>query len=255
MNDKFCVYLYRDPKNGILRYVGEGSLSRPFDHFKRSKNAKFSNMLKKRVLEGYDPKPVIIPALSKQDAQEMEGLLIQLIGREDLGLGTLYNLTDRHGGVGRVQSVKERQKRSIITKENYKNAKKKQNHLIGCNSETAKRNNSAAQQAHWSKPGEREKASIRIKEHFRNGRKTNSESIKKYFSDPKAREKNSKAQLLAQNRPEVLEKRQKHCTIDGGKTIFSSCRQLIDTLGQGQNGYGSPNFCWVINETLVPRKN
>jgi len=54
--------------------------------------------LKKRIAEGYSPLIKIIPAETREDAIEMEILLISLIGRDDLGTGSLFNFTN--GGEG-----------------------------------------------------------------------------------------------------------------------------------------------------------
>lgn len=250
-NSKFCVYLYADPKSGVWRYVGEGSLTRPFDHFKRTKNHQFSNMLKKRVAEGYLPKPVIINATSKDDAQEMEELLISLIGREDLGFGTLFNLTDGgDGGKGRRQTSEERKMRSALAQRQHANAHRKQRHLEGCNA--ARERNSVAQKKSWT---EDRKAmwSVKLATEYQNGRKTNSKAIKKYFADPIARAKNARLQREAQNRPEVKQKRMRKCTVDDGVTVYSSCKELIAALGQGVKGYASPDFAWIVNGDLVKR--
>jgi len=56
-------------------------------------------MLRKRAAEGFKPQLQVIPASSKEDGQEMEMLLIAMIGRKDLGHGPLFNHTD--GGDGR----------------------------------------------------------------------------------------------------------------------------------------------------------
>ena len=55
-------------------------------------------MLKKRKREGFSTGPAVIPASSKEDAQEMEMLLITMIGRSNVGTGPLFNKTD--GGSG-----------------------------------------------------------------------------------------------------------------------------------------------------------
>lgn len=250
-SSKFCVYLYADPKNGVWRYVGEGSLTRPFDHFKRTKNHKLSNMLKKRVVEGYLPKPLIIEASSKDDAQEMEELLIGLMGREDLGLGTLFNLTNGgDGGKGRRQTLAEREMRSKMAKQQHSNPVHKQRHLEGCRS--GRDNNSASQKKSWTED-RRSEWSAQLTSKYANGRKTNSEAIRQYFADPAARVKNAHQQREAQNRPEVKEKRMRKCTVDDGVTVYSSCKELIHTLGQGAKGYASPNFAWVVDGALIKR--
>lgn len=250
-SSKFCVYLYADPKSGVWRYVGEGSLTRPFDHFKRTKNHRFSNMLQKRVAEGYLPKPLIIDAVSKDDAQEMEELLIGLLGREDLGLGTLFNLTNGgDGGKGRKQPLSERKMRSEIAMLQHSDPIKKNKHVEGCKS--GRDNNIAAQKKRWTE--ERRNAwSTQLTTMYAAGRKTNSEALRRYFANPDARAKNAELQRVSHNKPEVKQKRTKKCTVDNGATVYQSCRDLINTLGQGINGYGSPNFAWIIDGVIVKR--
>ena len=102
----FCTYLFKDPKTLEWRYVGQGHISRPKKHVRRSSNPRLHNLLQKRLLEGFQPQPVIIRADTKEDAIEMEMLLIAMIGRADLGTGSLFNLTD--GGDGCRNPVKGR---------------------------------------------------------------------------------------------------------------------------------------------------
>lgn len=117
----YCTYIWRDPKDGTPRYVGEGVLLRPFDHLLPSCKSRLGTMLRKRRREGYDPQPEIILAVSKEDGQEMEMLLIAMIGREDLGTGTLFNKSD--GGrcnAGRVITSEHVQKLVVAAKAHKK---------------------------------------------------------------------------------------------------------------------------------------
>ena len=111
----FCTYLYCDPKSGIWRYVGKGILRRPYSHVKNgSHNSQLHNMLKKRMREGFSPRPIVLSASSEADATEMEVLLIAMLGRFDLSTGTLFNLTDGGEGCqGRKASLEERQRASL----------------------------------------------------------------------------------------------------------------------------------------------
>lgn len=112
----FCTYIFVDPKSNIPRYVGKGLLSRPAEHLKHQTRShqRLRRMLKKRVLEGFNPKPTIILADNEQDAFEMEELLIAMVGREDLGSGTLFNNTNGgEGESGRIVSDETRRKTSI----------------------------------------------------------------------------------------------------------------------------------------------
>lgn len=94
----YFTYLYKDPKSDVYRYVGQGKGNRAFVHKSTKRNTQLSSLLKKRSSEGYDIHPFLIQAESEKDAKEMECLLIEMIGREDLGLGPLFNHTN--GGDG-----------------------------------------------------------------------------------------------------------------------------------------------------------
>lgn len=109
---EFCTYLYKDPKANVSPYVGKGVSARPARHFHPRTDTQLSRMLKKRVREGFSISPVILAAASDDDACEMEMLLIELIGREDLGKGTLFNKTNGgEGAAGRIVTSEEKTKR------------------------------------------------------------------------------------------------------------------------------------------------
>jgi hypothetical protein len=117
----FFAYLYKDPKNGIHRYVGKGQHRRSHDHLKRSSNLQLDRMIKKRLIQGYKLEPQIIPAKDESDAFEIEMLLIKMIGRKDLNEGPLFNQTD--GGetsVGRKAPDAERAQNSRNKKNFYR---------------------------------------------------------------------------------------------------------------------------------------
>lgn len=107
----FYTYLFADPKSGTWCYVGKGKGSRWRSHFSRSTNRRLGNLIKKRVLEGFEMKPVIIEASDNADAVEMETLLIAMLGREDRKTGTLFNLSDGgEGNTGRIISTQTRER-------------------------------------------------------------------------------------------------------------------------------------------------
>jgi len=82
-------------------------------------------MLQKRIIEGFEVSPVVLCADTEADAFEMEELLISMIGREDLGTGTLFNHTNGgEGSSGRVVSEQERAKRSVSLRAMPPDAKK-----------------------------------------------------------------------------------------------------------------------------------
>ena len=92
----FYAYIYHDGPTPI--YVGKGKDDRVGDHLKHAKNRHFHFKLEKMKREGREPRIQIIDAPNEDAAFEMEELLIAMIGRKDLGLGPLLNLTD--GGEG-----------------------------------------------------------------------------------------------------------------------------------------------------------
>lgn len=111
----FCTYVYRDPKTSTPRYVGKGLPTRPYEHLSCGKRAhqRLRRMIAKRKLEGYNPQPIVINAESESDAFEMEELLIAMIGRLDLGTGTLFNNTNGgEGETGRIVPEHVRRKTS-----------------------------------------------------------------------------------------------------------------------------------------------
>lgn len=113
MATQFCTYVWRDPKTNVIIYVGEGKISRPKAHLK-NKGTKLHNVLKKRREEGFNLEPQIIPALSKADAEEMQDLLIAMIGCEFDSSGTLFNLVKTARTTsGRKWSQKEHEARAL----------------------------------------------------------------------------------------------------------------------------------------------
>ena len=86
------VYIHRRKDNDSIFYVGMGSLRRVTD--KKNRNPYWNNVVNKY---GYYTE-VVAEKLSIEDAYELENLLINEIGRKDLGKGDLVNLTD--GGDG-----------------------------------------------------------------------------------------------------------------------------------------------------------
>lgn len=91
MNDK-VLYFHINVTTGEVFYVGIGNSKRPY---KRSSRSKFWNNIVSK--DSYD---IIIEEdnLTWEQACELEKYWISRIGRRDLGLGTLVNLTD--GGEG-----------------------------------------------------------------------------------------------------------------------------------------------------------
>lgn len=103
-----CTYVYKDPRNGVPVYVGKGvykspTRNRAISHISAKSTKKLPNFIRARMAEGYVVVPEIILCETDDQAKEMEMLLIAMIGRENIGTGTLFNLTD--GGEGNVGIV------------------------------------------------------------------------------------------------------------------------------------------------------
>jgi hypothetical protein len=113
MND-FYVYIYLDPrKNGVFNYlqidksfefepfyIGKGRGNRINMGIKESKKDYYKNRkIRSMIKDGYFPIALkIFENLTEKESFEKEIYLIKVIGRMDLSLGPLCNLTD--GGEG-----------------------------------------------------------------------------------------------------------------------------------------------------------
>ena len=112
---EYCTYIWKDPKSGIIRYVGKGLTPRPWAHLMPSTNSRLSRMLLKRQREGFECKPIIIKAASNADACEMEILLIEMLGREIDG-GPLFNVSKGGDGASWTPSAEWKKQRSELSK-------------------------------------------------------------------------------------------------------------------------------------------
>lgn len=113
----FYTYIYRDPsRNNEAFYVGKGSRSRAYQHLKRNDHHPFTHRLQLMKRNGVEPHIEIINAIDEDHAFFMEECCIQVLGRKDLGKGSLLNLSD--GGKGGMSNpgVETRQKLSDAKK-------------------------------------------------------------------------------------------------------------------------------------------
>ena len=113
---QFYIYLYVDPITDKELYVGKGQGRRAWDHFIPSSRSRLSNTLRKRIKQGYNPQPIIINMIDESTAIAMEMFWISYYGREDLGTGTLFNLTS--GGEGFSGLVRTKEHRDKLSKLN-----------------------------------------------------------------------------------------------------------------------------------------
>lgn len=128
MEDIFYTYIYLDPRKlGNYEYddidfsyepfyIGKGKDTRDVTHLKEPKNSFLENKIKRISSEGFEP---IISRFSENlcetEAFDLEIELIRKIGRRDLGLGPLTNLTDGGEGISGM-SDQVRQQISIKLK-------------------------------------------------------------------------------------------------------------------------------------------
>lgn len=107
------VYRHRRLDDNSIFYVGIGiNESRSFS--KRNRNKHWKNITNKTKY----PIELILEDLSWEDACELEILLIELYGRNDLGLGKLVNMTN--GGDGNNNIIVTEEARLKMSKNNGK---------------------------------------------------------------------------------------------------------------------------------------
>ena len=101
---RFYTYLYRDI-DGTPIYVGKGTGRRALSHFKADSH--LGRLLKKRLRDGHKIKPEFLcKDVDEEFAFFVEIEMIRHYGRKDLGIGTLFNLTD--GGDGNSGCITQR---------------------------------------------------------------------------------------------------------------------------------------------------
>jgi len=137
---KFYVYVYFDPRsygkytidgrevNYKPVYIGKGQGNRVLKHINTNKKTKLTNLNKHLINEGMVPSYKILKEFEEEDeAHAYEIKLIKEIGREDLGRGPLFNLTDGgEGHTGMVYSKSQCIARSKVSKAYFSSLSKKQ---------------------------------------------------------------------------------------------------------------------------------
>lgn len=131
----FYVYVYLDPRfsgNYIVDgheinfkpvYIGKGKDSRVLRHINTKRKTKLTNLNKHLISSGISPIYKILKSFNNEaDAHFYESKLIKEVGREDLGRGPLYNLTNGgEGTCGRLWTDKERHMVSIRSSNYWNN--------------------------------------------------------------------------------------------------------------------------------------
>ena len=117
----FYVYIYRDPSRGNEPfYVGKGFNKRAYVHLKRTDRHPFTYRLAKMKRNGIEPHIEIIRCNNEEVAFAAEVLSIRVLGRKDLGLGPLVNMTDGGEGTSGYRHTEE-------TRQNMSDAQKGEN--------------------------------------------------------------------------------------------------------------------------------
>lgn len=89
-------------------YVGKGVGRRIHDHRTKSHNKKL-----RFLFENHPDTPIvkIREEMTEPDAFRLEAILIEVLGRQDLGKGSLFNLSDGYdGAAGAIRSPETREK-------------------------------------------------------------------------------------------------------------------------------------------------
>ena len=113
------VYLHRKGTTNDVFYVGIGYEKRAYS--KNNRNKWWHNVVNKH---DYNVE-IVERSYSWDECAESEKAMIELIGRKDLGLGELVNLTNGgEGSFGRVHSSETKRKISKANRGNVINTKK-----------------------------------------------------------------------------------------------------------------------------------
>lgn len=205
---RFYIYLYRlpaSPEPSAPIYVGKGTQNPAnaefgrarFHWVHRSSNRGLQQELTSLRRAGLAPIIDIVARFeSEAEAFEYEAMLIVKFGRRDLGLGSLYNLSDGgEGPVGFRHSENARQKISQASRSMHGNpdiaARRAANISAALSTVEAKEHRSAFMREVHARPGSIEK---RIS------------SQKRTFATTEYKAKQAEASRRSQARPEVKEK-------------------------------------------------
>lgn len=102
-----CVYFHINPLKNEIFYVGIGNIKRPYSKHNRSL---FWNKVKNKYGFIVD---IVDENLSWKEACEKEKFYIKFIGRRDLKLGSLVNLTDGGDGTKNINITHRNHLRNI----------------------------------------------------------------------------------------------------------------------------------------------
>lgn len=181
-----------------LFYVGKGKGHRINSHYLRSSSI-IRNKINKIKSVGFEQHLTVKLAvdLTEDAAYELEALVIDTIGRKDLGTGPLLNLVDGgRGKTGAVISAKSLQRRSESLTENWASLTQEEYEQRTANmgasySFTARKAKSKEKIAHYnSKAGEITKEKLRVARAKQEARETPEQKAAKYAKQAETRNLN-----------------------------------------------------------------
>jgi hypothetical protein len=195
MQDNFYVYiLYR--ADGVTPfYVGKGKGSRIKQH---EKDLEGCNPYKSRIIaemlrDGIKvPAKKVVSSLAETKAFWLERFLITFIGRHDLGLGPLTNLTNGGDGVaGLIRTDEYKKEKSEVLKKLWEDPMYREKQLVHRSSEEFKSFTSEHFQKLWKDPAYRENIVDSVKSQWDDGGSLRvidrSKPAKELWSDPDRR--------------------------------------------------------------------
>lgn len=244
----FYTYLYIDPtrhspwfNEGEPFYVGKGIGARDRAHLGRTDRHPVTNRIKNIRRKGAEPLILrIAEGLCSDGACFIEICTIAWIGRKDLHLGPLCNLTD--GGEGSQNPNEE-------TKQKLREA------VWNASPETYEKWKQGSLRLHQDPVKRQNYLDGRSKTFTETWRQNNRAAQLNRFKDPE-----KKAHFLAATakNPEWLEKQRKafnlECSVDG-VTWYESRKALAAALGWGKNGTNHPGFRYKDGKVgTKPRK-
>jgi hypothetical protein len=121
MENNFYIYFHINPVNDEVFYVGKGKNGRAYHKYNKTK-------FWKNIVNKYGWKVSIIhDNLSEVEAHELEKMYIKKIGRRDLGLGSLVNLSDGGEGVSGLKmpdELRQKMRDAMTGEKNHRYGKK-----------------------------------------------------------------------------------------------------------------------------------
>jgi len=277
MSQDFYVYALLDPRKqgdyvyGEYRfnyepfYIGKGKGDRCFQHFRYyrlKKNSPTCNKIKKIKAAGTNPIAIKIKEnLSEEVAFELEKKLIGTIGRKDLDMGVLTNITNGGDGPSGVVISEERKQKlrelnigeknymfgkhhSEETKRKIRETKNSRLYIISDETRQKKSEVMMGKKNHFFGKHHSEETKLKI-----------SVENKKRFDDPKERQKMSRVHkgktLSVEHKQKIGRRGEQHNNF--GKHHSEETRQRISKALQGKPAWNKGKiFCIDMFENVPP---